>query len=52
MSNFNPSIASGYPIKLFSHLKLCLATATHNFEWVKIIHIRLICDKTFPDIDV
>ena len=21
---------------MFTHLKLCLATATHNFEWVKI----------------
>ena len=24
---------------LFTHLKLCLAAATHNFKWVKITHI-------------
>ena len=23
-------------IEIFTHLKLCLATATHNFKWVKI----------------
>ena len=23
-------------IKIFTHLKLCLATAIHNFKWVKI----------------
>ena len=28
-----------YNIKLFTHLKLCLAPATHNFKWVKINHI-------------
>ena len=22
---------------IFTHLKLCLATATHNFKWVKIL---------------
>ena len=33
---FNP-----YPvfIYIFTHLKLCLATAIHNFKWVKITHI-------------
>ena len=25
--------------KIFTYLKLCLATATHNFKWVKITHI-------------
>ena len=23
--------------KIFTHLKLCLATAIHNFKWVKIL---------------
>ena len=27
------------------HAKLRLATATHNFKWMKITHICLICDK-------
>ena len=26
-----------YRIYIFTHLKLCLATAKHNFKWVKII---------------
>ena len=30
------------PIKKITHLKLCLATATHNFMWVKFAHICLI----------
>ena len=24
---------------IFTHLKLCLADAIHNFKWVKIMHI-------------
>ena len=28
-----------YSIWIFTHLKLCLADAIHNFKWVKIIHI-------------
>ena len=28
-----------YPILFFTHLKLCLADAIHNFKWVKIIKI-------------
>ena len=28
-----------YSIKIFTHLKLCLADAIHNFKWVKIIKI-------------
>ena len=43
---------SFYPLKfswyfLFSHSKLWLATATHNFKWVKITHIFLIETKYF-----
>ena len=34
------SLTSGnamrYSIKIFCHLMLCLATATHNFKWMKI----------------
>ena len=26
---------------MFTHLKLCLATATHNFKWVKITQMCL-----------
>ena len=28
-----------YLIGIFTHLKLCLAGAIHNFKWVKIIRI-------------
>ena len=28
-----------YSIRIFTHLKLCLADAIHNFKWVKIIQI-------------
>ena len=28
-----------YAIWIFTHLKLCLADAIHNFKWVKIIQI-------------
>ena len=28
-----------YSIGIFTHLKLCLADAIHNFKWVKIIEI-------------
>ena len=35
-----------YPVKLiylnFHPLELCLANATHNFEWLKITHIYLV----------
>ena len=31
--------------------KLCLTTMTHNFKWVKIIHICLIWDQTFTNLD-
>ena len=29
----------GILIGIFTHLKLCLADAIHNFKWVKIIQI-------------
>ena len=35
-----------YRIYIFTHLKLCLATGTHNFKWVKITHVCLIWDQT------
>ena len=31
--------APNYSIWIFTHLKLCLADAIHNFKWVKIIQI-------------
>ena len=37
---------------MFTHLKLCLATAIHNFKWLKIIDIGLICDQTFANLAV
>ena len=33
---FHP-LPSNYSIWIFTHLKLCLADAIHNFKWVKII---------------
>ena len=39
-------------IKIFTHLKFCLATATHNFKWVKITNICIIWDQTFKHFDV
>ena len=38
-------------IWILTHLKLCLATATHNFKWVEITHICLIWDHTFANFD-
>ena len=35
---FNPLTAK-YSIGIFTHLKLCLADAIHNFKSVKIIQI-------------
>ena len=31
----------GNLVKFFSHLKLCLATRTHNFKWLKISYLYL-----------
>ena len=28
-----------YSIEIFTHFRLCLADAIHNFKWVKIIQI-------------
>ena len=42
----------GYLNTFFTHLKLCLVIATHNFQWVKTSHICLIWDKTFASLDV
>ena len=36
----------------FTHLKLGVATATHNFKWVKITHICVIWDQQFANLDV
>ena len=36
---FNDLNYSNYSIWIFTHLKLCLADAIHNFKWVKIIQI-------------
>ena len=35
-----------------TNLKLCIATATHNFKWVKITDMCLIWDQPFANIDV
>ena len=37
--------------KCSTHLKLCLATATHNFKWVKITHIFVVWEQKFENID-
>ena len=37
-SFINP-LAAKYSIGIFTHLKLCLADAIHNFKCVKIIQI-------------
>ena len=44
--------ALSYIIYYFTHLKLCLATATHNFKWVKITDICLNWDQTFAKFDL
>ena len=33
---FNPLTAKNKSIKIFTHLKLCLADAIHNFKWWKL----------------
>ena len=40
-----------YLIRIFTHLKLWLATATHNSKWVKTTHICVILDKVFANFD-
>ena len=49
-SHHNKSTVGGYHlannqpydrlVRIFTHLKLCLADALHSFKWVKIIQIR------------
>ena len=39
-------------IYIFTHLKFCLATATHNFKGAQITHFCWICDQIFANIDV
>ena len=34
------------------NLKLCLATATHNFKWLKITDNCSIWDQTFTNLDI
>ena len=41
----NINKAQSWPINFFTHLKLWLATATHNFKWVKYTHTCRICIK-------
>ena len=36
----------------FHPLKLCLATATHNFKWVTITYICLFVDRIYANLDV
>ena len=40
-----------YPAKLI-YLKLCLATATHTFKWLKITHICFIGAQLFANFRV
>ena len=37
-------------IKIFNHLKFCLATAIHNLKWLKMTHICFIWDQTLTNI--
>ena len=39
-----------YSIWIFTHLKLCLAHAIHNFRWVKIIQIWQNEGQLFPNL--
>ena len=39
-------------LDIFTQLKLCLATATHNFTWVKFTNISLIRDIKMANLDV
>ena len=45
-SYFNPVSAKLYNVN-FNPLTLCLATATHNYQSVKITRICLICDQFY-----
>ena len=39
-------------ILIFTHLKLWVAAATHNFKWVKITGTRLVWDQTVANLEV
>ena len=41
---------ANYSIWIFTHLKLCLADAIHNFKWVKIIQIWQNGDQLFSNL--
>ena len=42
--------ALNYKITVFTHLKLCLATATHHFKWVKNYFISQISIKIYGNL--
>ena len=42
---------SNYSIWIFTHLKLCLADAIHNFKWVKIGQVWLNGGKLSSNFD-
>ena len=44
--NLSPATLS---ISFFIHLHLCLDTSIHNFKWVEITYICLVCDQTFAN---
>ena len=37
---------------MFTHLKLCLATAIQNFKWVKITYFCSIWIKTYANLQI
>ena len=47
-----PCKSWSYPIQIFTHLKLCVATVTSNFKWVKINDIYLIWNKKLANFEV
>ena len=49
LRKFNP-LSAKLSYLIFSHLKLCLATATHNFKWVEITHSCLIWEQIFTNL--
>ena len=57
-NSYISDISNPYPAKLIyinsllTHLKLSLATATHNFKWVEITNIKLILAQIFASLEV
>ena len=45
-SGANQTCLRGARDLIFTHLKMCLITMSHNFKWVKISPICLIRDQT------